>query len=507
MNARTLRTVLLVFLAAQVLILVAEHADFFSELFRFRSRLGGGLPAGAGSSLPLLLATLGAAALWACRPWSWERFAAAGLAMFAAVSLAVYAAALASGRLFAWLPWVVLALSAALAVSALRSRPAAPEVRTPFSPFDALSALFLSTLVVPAVFPYIAYDASLIWAWRAYALRDEGFAFAVTRVLRPDYPPLDSILLWLGAGDPLFEGRFLPVVLLVLFAVFFRARLARIAPALAPAGLLFLVATVHVWRGLATYYADVPLMIFLVAGSLLALGVPRSGEGKASVFDRAAGALCLAAAALVRPDGGVCLGIVACAALWREREPARRSFVPAAVACAAWASWAFRPASLRPAASGFLFSGSQWREAGATAADAVRAVSDTFFFSLQGQWLSHKGLGAAVYLVAVIAAQRALTRASRVEGPGESETRFFGAVTFLSLGAVAFIYAVLPFTSDIRAGVAPNVYPTWEASFRNFANVGIGRMTVHLLPFFVLYATRTFAFASSRRSPRGTLLR
>lgn len=507
MNARTLRTVLLVFLSAQVLILVAEHASFFSELFRFPSRLAGGLPAGAGSSLPLLLATLAAASLWAGRPWSWERFAAAGLATFAASGLAIYAAALASGRLFAWLPWAAVAVSAALAAAGFRSRPAAPEIRVPLSRFDALSLLFLSTLIVPAVFPYIAYDASLIWAWRAYAMRDQGFAYAVTRVLRPDYPPVDSILLWLGVGDPLFEGRLLPAVLLVLFAMFFRARLARIAPALAPAGLLFLVATVHVWRGLATYYADVPLMIFLVAGSLLVLGLPRAGDGTAPAFDRAAGALCLAAAALVRPDGGVCLGVVACSALWRERELARRAFLPAAVACVAWVSWALRPAMLRPAASGFLFSGSQWREAGATAADAVRIVSDTFFFSLQGQWLSHKGLGAAVYLVAVIAAQRVLTRTSHNESPEESETRFFGAVTFLSLGAVAFIYAVLPFSSDIRAAVAPNVYPTWEASFRNFANVGIGRMTVHLLPFFVLYAARTFADESRRRSARSTLLR
>ncbi len=510
MSARALRTVLLVLLAAQVLILVAEHANFFSELFRFPSRLAGGLPAGAGSSLPLLLATLAAAAVWAGRRWPWERFAAAGLATFAASGLAVYAAALAWGRLFAWLPWAVLALSAVLGATAARSTPpvrAPAEAHAPLSWFDVLSALFLATLVVPAVFPCIAFDATLIWAWRAYAMRDQGFAFAVTRVLRPDYPPLDSILLWLGASDPLFEGRLLPVVLLVLFAVLFRARLARIAPSLAPAGLLFLVATVHVWRGLATYYADVPLMIFLVAGSLLVLGLPRGGDGRASAFDRTAGALCLAAAALMRPDGGVCLGIVAFAALWRERASARRAFLPAVAACAAWASWALRPASLRPAAGGFLFSGSQWREAGSTAAEAVARVSDTFFFSLQGQWLSHKGVGTAVYLVAVVAAHRALTRGARVEGPEESETRFFGAVTLLSLGTVAFIYAVLPFTSDIRAAVAPNVYPTWEASFRNFANVGIGRMTVHLLPFFVLYAARALADASRARSARSTLLR
>jgi hypothetical protein len=501
MNARTLRTVLLTFLAAQVLILVAEHADFFSELFRFPSRLAGGLPSGAGSSLPLLLATLAAAAVRTGRPWSWERFAVAGLATFAASGLAVYAAAFATGRLLAWLPWTVLALSAALGVARSRSRPAAPAppgARAPLSFFDALSALFLSTLLVPAVFPYIAFDARLIWAWRAYAMRDHGFAYAVTRVLRPDYPPLDSILLWLGIGDPLFEGRLLPVVLLVLFAVFFRARLARISPAVAPAGALFVVATVHVWRGIATYYADAPLMIFLVSGALLALGLPRGGDGRVPAFDRTAAALCLAAAVLVRPDGAVCVAVVAAAALWRGRASARRAILPAAAAGAAWVSWALRPASLRPAASGFLFSGSEWREAGAGVTQAVVRVLSTYSFSLQGQWLSHKGVGTAVYLVAVVAAHRAFFRGARAGGPEEDETCLFGTVTFLSLASVAFIYLVLPFSSDIRAAVGPNVYPSWDASFRNFANVGIGRMTVHLLPFFVLYAAR-----AASGTPRG----
>jgi hypothetical protein len=497
MSARTLRNALLVLLAAQAAILAAQHVTFFSELFRLPSRLAGGLPAGAGSSVPLLLGILAASAAWARGPGRAERFAVAGLVNLAAAGLAVYAAALATGRLFAWLPWAVLALSAILSRLVPRDG-GAPAPRAPLSLLDALSALVLATLLVPSVFPYVAFDAKLVWAWRAYAMRDEGFVHAVTACVRPGYPPLDSILLWLGIGDPLFEGRLLPWLLLVLFAVFFRARLARTAPRLAPAGLLFLVATVHVWQGVATYYADVPLMVFAAAGSLLVLGLPAGTGAAPSRFDRAAGALCLAAAVLVRPDGFVCLVVVVLAALWGVRARLRAAAASLSFAAAAWATWALRPASLRAGAGAYRFvGGANWREAAATPVEAVARVLGIFLFSLQGQWLSHKGVGTAVYLAVLVAAHRFLSRGARHGGPAEDETRFAGAVAFLSLGAVAGLYAVFPFVADMHASVGPDGFPTWAAAYRNFANVGMGRMTVHLLPFFVLYAVYALAEASA----------
>lgn len=502
MSARALRNALLALLAAQAAILAAQHVTFFSELFRLPSRLTGGLPAGAGSSVPLLLGILAASAAWARGPRQVERFAAAGLANLAAAGLAVYTAALATGRLVAWLPWTVLALSALFSFLALRDG-GAPAPRSPLSLLDALSALVLATLLVPSVFPYVAYDAKLVWAWRAYAMRDDGFVHAVTGGLRPGYPPLDSILLWIGIGDPLFEGRLLPWLLLVLFAVFFRARLARTAPGLAPAGLLFLVATVHVWQGVATYYADVPLMVFAAAGSLLVLGLPAGTGAAPSLFDRAAGALCLAAAVLVRPDGFACLVVVVLAALLSVRTRLRAAAAPLLFAAAAWATWALRPAPLRAGAEAYRFvGGANWREAAATPVEAIARVIGIFLFSLQGQWLSHKGVGAAVYLVVLVAAQRFLSRGSRLGGPAEDETRLAGAVTFLSLGAVAGLYAVFPFVADMHASVGPDRFPSWAAAYRNFANVGMGRMTVHLLPFFVLYAVCALAAASGTIAPR-----
>jgi hypothetical protein len=511
MSARVLRNALLALLAAQAAILAAQHVTFFSELFRLPSRLAGGLPAGAGSSVPLLLGILAASAAWARGPGRAERFAVAGLANLAAAGLTVYAAALATCRLFAWLPWAVLALSALLSLVVSRDG-GAPAPRAPLTLLDALSALALATLLVPAVFPYAAFDAKLVWAWRAYAMRDEGFVHAMTAGLRPGYPPLDSILLWFGIGDPLFEGRLLPWLLLVLFAVFFRARLARTAAGLAPAGLLFLVATVHVWQGVATYYADVPLMVFATAGSFLVLGLGAGTGAAPSRFDRVAGTLCLAAAVLVRPDGFVCVGVIVLAALWGARARLRAAAAPLSFAAAAWATWALRPASLRAGAEAYRFvGGANWREAAATPVEAAACVLGIFLFSLQGQWLSHKGVGTAVYLAVLVAAHRFLSRGARHGGTAEEETRLAGSVTFLSLGAVAGLYAVFPFVADMHASVGQEEFRTWAAAYKNFANVGIGRMTVHLLPFFVLYAVCVLAAApativSSRTRARSSPL-
>jgi hypothetical protein len=54
----------------------------------------------------------------------------------------------------------------------------------------------------------------------------------------------------------------------------------------------------------------------------------------------------------------------------------------------------------------------------------------------------------------------------------------------------------------MHASVGPDRFRTWAAAYRNFANVGMGRMTVHLLPFFVLYAVCALAAASATIAPR-----
>jgi hypothetical protein len=253
------------------------------------------------------------------------------------------------------------------------------------------------------------------------------------------------------------------------------------------------------------YYADTILMALLSCGTLLVLGLPR-GEGRPGPTPCAfaAGTLCLAAAALARPDGLYDLGVVAAVAGWMRL---RRSFAaspwPFLAAAGAWATWALRPATLRGPA-GFIFRETDgWRSMGDTAPSAALATFGSLFNSLQGQWLSHNGLGVAVY-AAVAAAFWLRTRGYR-EGAAADDTRFFGAVTLGSFAAVALCYIVIPFTGDVVAAVQPYKSNDWAECYQHFVRVGAGRMTVHLYPFLVFYVLAAAATISSRReSPRST---
>lgn len=490
MSARALRRALLLLVAVQATIGLYQQTVFFEQLFRFPSRLSAGVPPGAGSSLPLLVGVLALGWLWAFPNPSGSAFAAASLAHVALLGLSQYAVGLATDRVVPGLGPSVLVASAATALATRRfGGRRAREKTPPFTAWDALSGAFLCMLLIPAVFPYIHFDAKVIWAWRAYAMRSDSYVAAVTGVTQPGYPPLFSILLWLGVGDPLFEGRLLPWLCLVLFAVFLRTRLARISAAGAAPALLFLLSTVHVWQGTGMYYADVPLMVFLSTGSLLVLGLPRAENvSSPTAAELVSGTLCLAAAVLLRPDGIYYLAVVAGIAAW-ARFFGKRGFAlwPFAVAVAVFATWVLRPAALRVPDGGFLFEGARrWLTAGPTPASAFFKTIGIFLFSLQGQWLSHKGLGVALYAAALVALWRARGRREARAAPGVPDVRLFGAVACASLVAVAFCYAVIPFTSDVQAAVQP--FPgDWAACYTNFVRVGLGRMTIHLYPFLVLY--------------------
>jgi hypothetical protein len=481
-----------------------EVVNFFDQMFEFPSRLARGWPRGGGSSLVLILGLLAVAALWTISGFSLETFAVAGLANVAALGLGHYAVALATGRLFGFVSVLVLGASALLAVALRERRRGARPAPPGLTPWDGVSILFLAILLVPTVFPYIHFDAKEIWAARAYAMEQRGFADAILASSHPTYPPVFSILLWLGIGDPVFEGRLLPVVVAVLFALFLRARAARLSPAASPAATLFFVSTVHVWHGTAMYYADTLLMAFLSGGILLILGLPRSDAGgNPTRGELAAGALLLSGAMLVRPDGLYYLCVAAAVVSWtrlRGGMLAVRAW-PCLAAAAAWVSWEARPASLH-GATGFLFRETDgWRALGDGPIRAVFATFVSFLHSLQGQWLSHKGLGAALYAFALAALW--LRRRPSSAAWSSNDARFFGAVTALSFAAVALCYIVIPFTGDIVLAVQPFETTEWEACYRNFVRVGAGRMTVHLFPFLVLYVAAAAAtIVPSRDSAR-----
>ncbi len=493
---RRLRGFLLFALGVQVVILVAQEKVFFEQLFAFVPRLkdgGRGLP---GSSV-LLVAGLSAAAwLWARRGGSGSfsgRLGAAGLANLAGIGLAAYGTGFATDRL------VVVSAGAALAVSALAAAFWPRSVASPPSSFlvpkaslgDGVSAAILLSLLVPTVFPYVHFDAVRIWACRASGFAGQGFFGALAPCIHPEYPPLFSILLGLGAGDPLFEGRLVATLILVFFALFVRDRFARVLPSAAALALAFLLSVVHVWQGTAMYYANAPLMAFLSAGLLLVLGLPRAGGDAAGPgrIETVAGTLCLSAAVLLRPDGLYYLAVAAGALLLaRLLGGPRLPAGPIAAASAVWATWLLRPGFLK--APGLLSQAADgWRGLAPTPAAAAGVVLSEFVSSWQGQWLSHKGLGATLYAVVAAAAVDALIglREKADLRGAEGEKRLYGLVTLVSLVAVVGCFALFPFISDPVLAVQPYEGTDYRLCYRNFIRVGLGRMTIHLLPFFVLY--------------------
>jgi hypothetical protein len=488
-----LRVFLVAALAAQVAILVLQEKSFFGQLFSFRPRLGAEVAMAPGSSVPLLLGLLAVSFLWAGRAGSGSftgRLGAAGLAQMALLGLVTFGVALATGRFVPAAGTAALVLSGAAALAAGREGESPAPLRLRRSPWDALSAAVVVTLLAPAFFPYVHFDAKAIWACRALAI-PTGYFEALAACWQPNYPPLFSILLAFGAGDPLFEGRLSAFLVVVFFALFLRDRFERLWPQGAAPALLFVLATVHVWQGAAMYYANVPLMAFLSAGLLLALGLPAGGRGVApSATDRAWGALCLAAAVLVRPDGFYYLAAAALAILLSRLQGGPRvPLLPLAAAAGAWASWLLRPAWLKAMGSFLEGSPDGWRALAPGPARAAAIVLSEFFSSWQGQWLAHKGLGATLYAV-VAAALADLWLGFREEPPDprlETEKRLYGLVTLAGLAAVVACFAAFPFISDPVAAVQPFEQTDWRLCYRNFIRVGLGRMTIHLLPFFVLY--------------------
>jgi len=488
-----LRGFLLVALAAQVAILAAQQAGFLRHLVTVPSRLGAAGSSAPGSSVPLLLGAVAVSVLWARRTGSGSlagRLGAAGLAQMALLGLVSVGVALVTGRFVPAAGTLALVLSGAAALAAGRRREAPAPARIRRSPWDVLSAAVLGTLFVPAFFPYVHFDAKAIWACRAFGM-PSGFFEALATCWQPNYPPLFSTLLALGVSDSLFEGRLSSVLVVVFFALFLRDRLERLWPEGAAPALLFVLATVHVWQGAAMYYANVPLMAFLSGGLLLSLGLPAERRATAAPeMDRAWGALCLAGAVLVRPDGIYYLAAAALALLL-ARLPGgpRLPLLPLAAAAVSGAAWLLRPAWLKSMGSFLEGSSGGWRALAPGPAQAAGVVLSEFVSSWQGQWLSHKGLGATLY--AVVAAAAADLWLGFSESPAdrtlESEKRLYGLVTLASLAAVVGCFAVFPFISDPVAAVQPYEYTDYRLCYRNFVRVGLGRMTIHLLPFYVLY--------------------
>lgn len=508
------RKALLALVVLQAAIGFLQHGAVFGELSGFAgpartARTAATWP--AGSSLFLVASLVLLALLWTpARPGEpgvarAGRTAGAGLVQVAVLGLVHYAIGLFAGRLASWATLPFLAVSALLALARRRAQPntrlaglVAADVLPGggWSWWDAVSGVFLLTSLVAMTYPYAFEDARVIWGCRAFALDSSPSFASLGACSHRNYPPLFSVLLWTSVRDPLFQGRLLAWLSLAFFAFFLRARFRRALPEAAAPALLFFVSTVHVWQGATILYANVPLMIFLSAGTLLALGIAGEEGGGPSKADQAAGAVCFAAAVLVRPYGLYYVAVIVAALLsarllWRERRPLLAFAAPLAAAL----SWALRPETLRPMsaipgafAGSFLGIGTGgWRSLAPTAGEAMAKTLAVFLHSWQGQWLSHKGLGLAIYVLVggtIVAARKGVfsARAARLS----LETRLTGLLTLGGLLAVVACFAVMPFVSNPVALVQPFV-GDYLACYRNFVRVGLGRMTIHLYPVACLF--------------------
>ena len=501
---------LLVFLAVvQVALGLYRVALLDLDLLRLPSRLAlAGLPR-AGHSILWVLLLLVASALWASLDSGLlaARFGAWGLAHLALAGLVPYLLGLAGLPLARW-PILAALLASALVAFVLRARRAgdgAAEEKAAFSPWDAATLLIALGLLVPTLFPYVHFDAREIWACRAFVFEAGGLA-GVGKCLHPSYPPFFSLLLWTGLDDPVLEGRLAAWLVIAFFLLFLRGRLASRFPRHAAVATAFVAATAHVAVNAGMFYANAALMAFLSTGLFLSLGLPVAS--RAGDFDDSrdswrlrvlAAPLCLVAAALVRPDGVIYAGVAGAALLWtRLKDGLRLPLWPFGVVLAAAASWVLRPSSLRFGTTPFVGGPGEWRTVGRTPAEAALAVLKVYLDSAQGQLLAHWGLGVALPLLVGLAVWHAVrergARAADLESSGAERavTRLYLRTALLSVAAVLAIYLVVPFVGDPVAAVQPYEETGFLVCYRNFIRVGMGRMTIHLLPFWVLFALSLF---------------
>ena len=401
------------------------------------------------------------------------------------LALTHYAWGLAAGHLTPWLTWPVV-VSYFLVGAWVRGRGALPAVPAP--PSDPTApppprlhpalwvALALYLLQAPHLFfPYHYTDAQQIWACRAFKFAERGALTGVFDCLDPVRPPLHSLILWLGVGDPTFQGRLLPFLLFGALALVFHHLLRRVAPRLAPWGLVWLLATDQVLKGQVTAYAGVPAMIAITAAVAVATdnGTLVSSRRLGLVIGAVAGAVIV----LIRRDGLpeflVAMGVL----IWTARDRRDlRLWLPLVGAAAGYLSWTLRPAALEAPAAfaptlGVLPPVPQWPPAPVSAPVAMARLA----YGAQGQVFSHYGYGAFAWgwLIVVLWAWRSAGTA------GLELARRLGLAGLAGWAATYAVYAALTFLGQ----------PQMSTLF--VIRTGFGRHLVHFFPLCLLHATAT----------------
>ena len=407
-----------------------------------------------------------------------------------------YAFAMATGGLARLVTPIVLASLAALGAWVRRwsgDPPPADASPTPDvrHPALLLAAAFWVYQLAQLAFPYHFTDAQDIWACRAIKFAEHGGLTGVFDCLDPARPPLYSVLLWLGVGDPTFQGRLLPTLLVGAFGIVFYHLLRRVAPRLAPWGVLWLFVTDHVMKGAVSFYAGVPVMV--VACVAVALWVD-DGALAPRRLAIAGAAIAGAAVALIRRDGLPEFAVAgAVVMVWTRawREP--RLWAAAAGAVVGYLTWTLRPAILQapPLFAPTLSSGPSLAptlgDPGWTLAAAAHAMG-RLLYGAQGQVFSHYGYGVFAWSWIVVAVSAVRWKTGNLALATQLGLAGLAAwVTTLAL------YAILTFTG----------HPQMSTLF--VIRTGFGRHLVHFYPLCLLHAVslgERLLSSGSTASPR-----
>jgi len=355
----------------------------------------------------------------------------------------------------------------------------APDTRHPAL---LLAAAFWVYQLAHLAFPYHFTDAHDIWACRAIKFAEHGALTGVFDCLDPARPPLYSVMLWLGVGDPTFQGRLLPTLLVGAFGVVFYHLLRRVAPRLAPWGVLWLFVTDHVMKGAVSFYAGVPVMV--VACVAVALWVD-DGALAPRRLAIAGAASAGAAVALIRRDGlpeFAVAGAVVMLATRAWREP--RLWAAAAGVAIGYLSWTLRPAILHASP---LFAPTLDPPTPGTLASAAQAMG-RLLYGAQGQVFSHYGYGVFAWSWIVVAVWAVRWKTGNLALATQLGLAGLAAwVTTLAL------YAILTLTG----------HPQMSTLF--VIRTGFGRHLVHFYPLCLLHAVslgERLLSSASTASPR-----
>ena len=442
----------------------------------------------------LTCALLAAIAWWWLPPQSRRDAAAWGvrfLLLSWLLSLAHYVWALATGHLAPQLTWIVFAVLFAAGWwsrrqgAALEPSPKIPSILPLSSRLAfALAAVFFAAQLPHLVFNYSFTDAKVTWACRAFKLAERGSLTGILDCANPAMAPLHAITLWLGVRDPTFEGRLLPLLMFGAFALVFYGLLRRVAPRLAPWGVVWLLATDHVLKGQVSTYSGVPEMLAIVIA--LAVAIDERAVAPTRSFAVLLAAVAGALVALLRRDGFPEF-LVAAAALvvvtrgWRDT----RLWAAIGAACIAYIAWAARPDWLQalpafPPRIGSL--GVLYQVAASpTAVQRLR----TLLNGAQGQLFSHYGYAAFVWSWLIVAVW---CRWVRLRAPMMSASTLYGVAGLSGWVATLGAYVVLMLIG--------HAYMTSLLVVRT----GFGRHLVHFFPLCLLHAT---ALAERLATARG----